>query len=56
MNRQTASDGTVGKALDALDCVARMGRPVRFSEVLEHSRQPRATLYRLMQTLTSQGL
>jgi len=49
-------DGTVGKALDVLDRVAAFGRPVRFSELLESSPFPKATLYRLVQTLTSQGM
>lgn len=50
------SDGTVGKALQLLDDVAAMGRPVRFSEILEQSSHPKATLYRLLQTLTNQGM
>ncbi|MEM9269278.1 MAG: IclR family transcriptional regulator [Pseudomonadota bacterium] len=50
------SDGTVGKAMDVLDAVAAAGRPVRFSELLSTGRWPKATLYRLMQTLTNQGL
>ena len=37
--------GTVGKALEVLDQVAAFGRPVRFSELLEASRFPKATLY-----------
>ncbi len=49
-------DGTVGKALEVLDRVAAFGRPVRFSELLEDSPFPKATLYRLVQTLTSQGM
>lgn len=49
-------DGTIGKALEVLDQVAAFGRPVRFSELLEHSSFPRATLYRLLQTLCSQGI
>jgi len=52
----TAGDGTVGKALDVLDQVAEYGRPVRFSELLERSPFPKATLYRFLQTLTSQGM
>ncbi|WFE75637.1 IclR family transcriptional regulator [Roseinatronobacter sp. S2] len=51
-----ASDGTVAKALDVLDLVASFGRPVRFSDVLEQSPFPKATLYRLLQTLVSQGM
>lgn len=51
-----ASDGTVAKALEVLDLVASFGRPVRFSDVLEQSPYPKATLYRLLQTLASQGM
>ena len=49
-------DGTVGKALDVLDQIAAFGRPVRFSELLDGSAFPKATLYRFVQTLTSQGM
>lgn len=51
-----SSDGTVGKALDVLDRVAAYGRPVRFGTLLEDSTFPKATLYRLLQTLTSQNM
>jgi len=51
-----SGDGTVGKALEVLDQIAGFGRPVRFSELLESSRFPKATLYRFVQTLTNQGL
>lgn len=56
MNTTVRSDGTVGKALEILDEVAAHGRPVRFSELLEKSAHPKATLYRLLQTLTNQGM
>ena len=56
MAQSERSDGTVGKALDVLDQVAGFDRPVRFSELLSHSDYPKATLYRLLQTLTHQGL
>lgn len=49
-------DGTVGKALDVLEQVASFGHPVRFTELLEASRYPKATLYRLLQTLTHQRM
>jgi len=48
--------GTVGKALDLLDSVAAAGPPGKFSELLEKSPHPKATLYRLLQTLTNQGM
>jgi DNA-binding IclR family transcriptional regulator len=50
------ADGTVGKALDVLDMVASHGRPVRFSDLLAEADYPKATLYRLLQTLTHQGM
>lgn len=56
MNGQSHGDGTVGKALEVLDMVAGFERPVRFSEILEASPYPKATLYRLIQTLTSQRM
>jgi DNA-binding IclR family transcriptional regulator len=49
-------DGTVGKALDVLDQVAAYGRPVRFVTLLSDSIYPKATLYRLLQTLTNQNM
>ena len=51
-----SADGTVGKALDVLDQVAEYGRPVRFGELLEASEFPKATLYRLLQTLVNQRM
>jgi IclR family KDG regulon transcriptional repressor len=51
-----AGHGTVAKALDVLDQVAAFGRPVRFSELLDQSPFPKATLYRLVQTLTQQNM
>ena len=56
MAQSKRSDGTVGKALSVLDQVAGFDRPVRFSELLSASAYPKATLYRLLQTLTNQEL
>lgn len=56
MSAEGHSDGTVGKALDVLDMVASFGRPVRFVDLLSQSPYPKATLYRLLQTLTNQGM
>lgn len=56
MGSEGHADGTVGKALDVLDMVASHGRPVRFSDLLEKSPYPKATLYRFLQTLTHQGM
>ena len=56
MVQATKIDGTVGKALAVLDEVALIGRPVRFRDLLAKSHHPKATLYRLVQTLTNQGM
>lgn len=56
MASEQSGDGTVGKALDVLDQVAAFGRPVRFSELLVASPYPKATLFRFLQTLVSQGM
>lgn len=56
MAADQSGDGTVGKALDILDRVAAHGRPVRFSELLADSPYPKATLFRFLQTLVSQGM
>ena len=51
-----SADGTVGKALLVLDQIANFDRPVRFSELQAISNLPKATLYRLVQSLTNQGM
>jgi IclR family transcriptional regulator, KDG regulon repressor len=56
MAAEAKGDGTVGKALAVLDDVAARGRPVRFSELMETSPFPKATLYRFVQVLTKQGM
>ncbi len=56
MTMGSNGDGTVAKALDVLELVAGHDRPVRFSDLLAQSPYPKATLYRLMQTLVAQGM
>lgn len=56
MQKPEKKDGTVGKALEVLDLVAAFKRPVRFSELLDQSPFPKASLYRFLQTLTNQGM
>jgi DNA-binding IclR family transcriptional regulator len=56
MGADRNADGTVGKALDVLDLVARRAGPVRFSDLMQQCDFPKATLYRLVQTLTHQGM
>ncbi len=56
MSAEATGGGTVGKAMAVLDQVASFGRPVRFGELLSASDLPKATLYRLVQTLTQQSL
>lgn len=47
---------TVGKALEILDLISEIGRPVRFKELELASRFPKPTLYRFVQTLTDHGM
>nr|WP_174825496.1 MULTISPECIES: IclR family transcriptional regulator [unclassified Ruegeria] len=54
--KAVSGDGTIGKACDVLDHVAAFQRPVRFSELLDSSAFPKATLYRFLQSLTNQGM
>ncbi len=56
MTAEANPDGTVGKALEVLDMVARAGQPIRFSDLLVDCPYPKATLFRLLQTLTNQGM
>ena len=56
METEPKGSGTVGKALDGLDQVASYARPVRFTELLENSAYPKATLYRFLQTLIAEGM
>lgn len=56
MNKESEAGGTVGKAMDVLDIVVSFGRAVRFQDVLEASSYPKATLHRLLQSLTSTGM
>ena len=56
MDEKLNPDGTVGKALAVLELISDYNRPVRFSELLDRSRHPKATLYRLVQTLTNQNM
>lgn len=48
--------GTVGKAIGLLDMVSRFGKPVRFSELQQHSDLPKATLYRFLRILCDEGM
>jgi DNA-binding IclR family transcriptional regulator len=49
-------DGTVGKALLMLDIIADSGTSLRFNNILDVSPFPKATTYRLLQTMTSQAM
>ncbi|MCV6823516.1 MULTISPECIES: IclR family transcriptional regulator [Halocynthiibacter] len=51
-----SGEGTIAKACAVLDQVAAFQRPVRYSELLENSPFPKATLYRILQSLSNQGM
>lgn len=48
--------GTLGKAISVLDIVASACEPMRFTDILEKSDQPRGTLHRQLTNLVEEGL
>ncbi|MCY0093959.1 IclR family transcriptional regulator [Hoeflea ulvae] len=48
--------GTLGKAIDVLDIVASAEEPMRFTDILAVSNQPRGTLHRQLSNLVEEGL
>ncbi|MCO5731128.1 IclR family transcriptional regulator [Rhizobium sp. SSA_523] len=48
--------GTLGKAIALLDLVAAAPEPLRFSEILRRSGQPRGSLHRQLRHLLQEGL
>ncbi|MEP7453674.1 IclR family transcriptional regulator [Phyllobacterium sp. SB3] len=47
--------GTLGKAISVLDIIANSSEPLRFTDVLQHSDQPRGTLHRQISNLIEEG-
>ena len=48
--------GTLGKAVSLLDLIASAETPLRFTELLELTAQPRGTLHRQLSNLVEEGL
>lgn len=48
--------GTLGKAMDVLELVAQSPAPLRFTDLLALSNQPRGTLHRQVMNLVEEGL
>jgi len=55
-NDETVGTGTLGKAMTVLEAVALADRPMRFTDVLAISGQPRGTLHRQLSHLVHEGL
>lgn len=53
---EAAQTGTLGKAMAVLEIVARAEQPMRFTEILALSDQPRGTLHRQLSNLVEEGL
>lgn len=53
---EEGSTGTLGKAMAVLETVALAERPMRFTDVLAVSGQPRGTLHRQLSHLVQEGL
>jgi IclR family acetate operon transcriptional repressor len=54
--RNRADTGTLGKAIAVLDIVASADQPMRFTDILAVSDQPRGTLHRQLSNLVEEGL
>jgi IclR family acetate operon transcriptional repressor len=54
--RAHADTGTLGKAVSVLDIVASAEEPMRFTDILAKSDQPRGTLHRQLTNLVEEGL
>lgn len=55
-SRRALQTGTLGKAMAVLDIVACADEPMRFTEILNRSDQPRGTLHRQLSHLVEEGL
>ncbi|MBP1859462.1 IclR family transcriptional regulator [Rhizobium herbae] len=53
---ENSGTGTLGKALSVLETVVTSDRPLRFSDILAVSGQPRGTLHRQLSHLVEEGL
>ena len=53
---KSVGTGTLGKALQVLDIIAMSPVPLRFTDVLERTDQPRGTLHRQLSNLIEEGL
>lgn len=51
-----AGTGTLGKAMAVLEIVAASDDPMRFTDILKRSDQPRGTLHRQLSNLVEEGL
>ena len=54
--REPAGTGTLGKAIAVLDIIAASPEPLRFTDVLHLTNQPRGTLHRQISNLIEEGL
>lgn len=55
-SESNAGTGTLGKLMAVLDLVAEADKPLRFTEILARSDQPRGTLHRQLSHLVEEGL
>lgn len=53
---QASGTGTLGKAMAVLEIVAAADEPMRFTDILRLSDQPRGTLHRQLSNLVEEGL
>jgi DNA-binding IclR family transcriptional regulator len=56
MKTSASRTGTLGKAISLLEMVVMSSRPLRFTDILDLSGQPRGTLHRQLMHLLEEGL
>ena len=54
--KRLPSTGTLGKAMEVLEIVATSREPMRFTDILRRTDQPRGTLHRQLSNLIEEGL
>lgn len=55
-SREDSTTGTLGKAISLLELVAIAEKPMRFTDIVEASGQPRGTVHRQLTHLVAEGL
>lgn len=56
LQKSKIDTGTLGKAMEVLEIISKSNKPMRFTQILEQTVQPRGTLHRQLSNLVEEGL